>query len=75
MLADPATRATTFGLDSSLVTRGWAAAKVGTCKDMRDNWCIGFGRRYTVGVWMGNASGAPMHGVSGAAAQRRCGAN
>jgi len=65
MLADPAARATTFGLDSPLVTRGWAAVKTGTSKDMRDNWCIGFSRRYTVGVWVGNASGAPMHSVSG----------
>ena len=65
MLADPAARATTFGLDSPLVTRGWAAVKTGTSKDMRDNWCIGFSSRYTVGVWVGNASGAPMHGVSG----------
>ena len=65
MLADPAARATTFGLDSPLVTRGWAAVKTGTSKDMRDNWCIGFSSRYTVGVWVGNASGAPMHAVSG----------
>ena len=65
MLADPAARATTFGLDSPLVTRGWAAVKTGTSKDLRDNWCIGFTSRYTVGVWVGNASGAPMHGVSG----------
>jgi penicillin-binding protein 1C len=65
MLADPAARAITFGLDSPLVTRGWAAVKTGTSKDLRDNWCIGFTRRYTVAVWVGNASGAPMHGVSG----------
>ena len=65
MLADPAARAATFGLDSALVTRGWAAVKTGTSKDMRDNWCVGFSPRYTVGVWVGNAGGAPMHGVSG----------
>jgi penicillin-binding protein 1C len=65
MLADTAARATTFGFDSPLVTRGWAAVKTGTSKDMRDNWCIGFSPRYTVGVWVGNASGAPMHQVSG----------
>ncbi len=65
ILADPAARATTFGLDSPLVTRGWAAVKTGTSKDLRDNWCIGSTSRYTVGVWVGNASGAPMHGVSG----------
>ena len=65
MLADPAARALTFGLDSPLVTRGWAAVKTGTSKDLRDNWCIGFSQQFTVGVWVGNASGAPMHGVSG----------
>jgi penicillin-binding protein 1C len=32
---------------------------------MRDNWCIGFTERYTIGVWVGNASGAAMHDVSG----------
>jgi penicillin-binding protein 1C len=32
---------------------------------MRDNWCIGFSERYTVGVWVGNASGALMWDVSG----------
>ena len=41
------------------------AVKTGTSKDMRDNWCVGFSRRYTVGVWVGNFSGAPMHDVSG----------
>ena len=65
MLADPAARAASFGLDSPLVTRGWAAVKTGTSKDMRDNWCLGFSSRYTVGVWVGNVSGAAMHGVSG----------
>ncbi len=65
MLADPAARATTFGLDSPLVTRGWAAVKTGTSKDLRDNWCVGFDGRHTVAAWVGNAGGAPMHGVSG----------
>jgi penicillin-binding protein 1C len=65
MLADPAARAGTFGFDSALVTRGWAAVKTGTSKDMRDNWCIGYSPQFTVGVWVGNAGGAPMHGVSG----------
>ena len=65
ILADPAARAAGFGLDSPLVTRGWAAVKTGTSKDMRDNWCVGWSDRFTVGVWVGNASGAPMQGVSG----------
>ena len=65
ILADNAARARTFGLDSSLVTKGFAAVKTGTSKDMRDNWCVGFTDRYTVGVWVGNASGEAMHDVSG----------
>jgi penicillin-binding protein 1C len=34
---------------------------------MRDNWCIGWSRRYTVAVWVGNFEGDPMHDVSGVA--------
>ena len=65
ILADNNARVRTFGLNSLLATRGFAAVKTGTSKDMRDNWCIGFTDRYTVGVWVGNASGEAMHGVSG----------
>jgi len=70
LLADRASRATTFGLENSLATPFWSAVKTGTSKDMRDNWCVGFTRRYTVGVWVGNFSGEPMKdvtGISGAA--------
>ena len=65
VLADNNARVRTFGQTSQLATRGFAAVKTGTSKDMRDNWCIGFTERYTVGVWVGNASGAAMHDVSG----------
>jgi penicillin-binding protein 1C len=65
ILADGTSRAPTFGFDSPLVTRRLAAVKTGTSKDMRDNWCIGYGEEYTVGVWVGNARGGPMHAVSG----------
>ena len=65
ILADNNARAGTFGLASALATRGFAAVKTGTSKDMRDNWCIGYTDRYTVGVWVGNASGEAMHDVSG----------
>jgi penicillin-binding protein 1C len=65
VLADNNARVRTFGLDSVLATRDWAAAKTGTSKDMRDNWCIGYTDRYTLGVWVGNASGEAMHQVSG----------
>ncbi|MDD4965204.1 MAG: penicillin-binding protein 1C [Gallionella sp.] len=65
ILADRSARHHTYGLDSVLSTHYWTAVKTGTSKDMRDNWCIGFSRRYTVGVWVGNAKGEPMHDVSG----------
>jgi len=65
IMADPLARARTFGTDSILATRFWTAVKTGTSKDMRDNWAVGFSQRYTVGVWVGNSSGAPMWNVSG----------
>lgn len=65
VLSDREARVPTFGLDNALATRYWSAVKTGTSKDMRDNWCVGFSRRYTVGVWVGNASGEPMWDVSG----------
>jgi len=65
ILADNNARARTFGLANLLATRGFAAVKTGTSKDMRDNWCVGFTDRYTIGVWVGNAGGEAMHGVSG----------
>jgi penicillin-binding protein 1C len=65
MLSDRAARSVTFGLDNSLNTTFWSAVKTGTSKDLRDNWCIGFSQRYTVGVWVGNFEGDSMHDVSG----------
>jgi penicillin-binding protein 1C len=65
VLADRASRAPTFGLENPLATRVWSAAKTGTSKDMRDNWCVGFTARFTVGVWVGNFSGDSMWSVSG----------
>src|SRR5262249_15397706 len=65
VLSDRESRSATFGLESVLATPFWTAVKTGTSKDMRDNWCVGFSRRYTVGVWVGNFSGEPMHNVSG----------
>jgi len=65
ILSDRESRSWTFSLESPLATRFWTAVKTGTSKDMRDNWCIGFSDRYTVGVWAGNFSGEPMWNVSG----------
>jgi penicillin-binding protein 1C len=65
VLSDRESRSVTFGLENPLATPFWTAVKTGTSKDMRDNWCVGFSSRYTVGVWVGNFSGAPMRDVSG----------
>jgi penicillin-binding protein 1C len=65
ILSDRSSRALSFGLDNPLTTRYWTAVKTGTSKNMRDNWCIGYSERYTVGVWMGNFEGDAMHDVSG----------
>ncbi|MBI5622944.1 MAG: penicillin-binding protein 1C [Elusimicrobia bacterium] len=65
ILSDRTSRSASFGLESPLDTRFWTAVKTGTSKDMRDNWCVGVSERYTVGVWVGNFSGAPMWNVSG----------
>lgn len=65
ILFDRAARSVTFGLSNDLTTSNWTAVKTGTSKDMRDNWCIGFSEKYTVGVWVGNFDGQPMWDVSG----------
>ena len=65
ILSDRESRTQTFSLESPLSTRFWTAVKTGTSKDMRDNWCVGYSDRYTVGVWAGNFSGEPMWNVSG----------
>ena len=65
MLSDASARASTFGIDSALRLPFWSAAKTGTSKAMRDNWCIGYTDRYTVAVWVGNLEGDPMRAVSG----------
>ncbi|NNM51455.1 MAG: penicillin-binding protein 1C [Pseudomonadales bacterium] len=65
ILSDREARTLTFGWESPLATSFWSAVKTGTSKDMRDNWCIGFSRNYTVAAWVGNMDGSPMHDVSG----------
>ncbi|MEY4270976.1 MAG: hypothetical protein RLZZ58_2192 [Pseudomonadota bacterium] len=65
ILADASARAGSFGVDSALRLPFWAAAKTGTSKAMRDNWCVGFSDRFTVAVWVGNLEGDSMRAVSG----------
>ena len=65
ILADDDARIPSFGYNSPLNLPFPCAAKTGTSKDFRDNWTVGYTPRYTVGVWVGNFDGKPMHKVSG----------
>jgi len=69
MLADRYARAKSFGLGSVIDTPFPSLVKTGTSSDYRDTWTVGATPEYTVAVWVGNFSGAPMRriaGVSGA---------
>ena len=65
ILSNAENRRLTFGTDSVLTFPFKVAVKTGTSKDMRDNWCVGYTKNYTVGVWVGNSSGQAMWNVSG----------
>ncbi len=65
ILADRDARIPSFGYTTPLSFPFPVAAKTGTTKDFRDNWTVGYSPRYTVGVWVGNFDGQPMHLVSG----------
>lgn len=65
MLADRAARIASFGEANVLELPFPVAAKTGTSKGFRDNWTVGYTREVTVGVWVGNFDGSPMHGTSG----------
>jgi penicillin-binding protein 1C len=65
ILADHDARIPSFGYTTPLSFPFPVAAKTGTTKDFRDNWTVGYSPRYTVGVWVGNFDGRPMHLVSG----------
>ena len=65
ILADQDARTPSFGYHNPLTFPFSVAVKTGTSKDFRDNWTVGYSPRYTVGVWVGNFDGEPMHNVSG----------
>jgi penicillin-binding protein 1C len=67
ILADPDARAPSFGRHGPLELPFRCAVKTGTSSDFRDNWCIGFTRDFTVGVWAGNFDQTPLGGLSGVA--------
>ncbi|NIV74676.1 MAG: penicillin-binding protein 1C [Gammaproteobacteria bacterium] len=66
ILADADARRLEFGSGGSMRFPVETAIKTGTSSDYRDAWAIAFNHRYTVGVWMGNLDGRPMHGITGA---------
>ena len=65
IMSDNAARTLSFGINSALRYDYPVACKTGTSTDFRDNWTIGFTPEFSVGVWVGNFDGAPMHEVSG----------
>ncbi|MEW6265862.1 MAG: penicillin-binding protein 1C [Thermodesulfobacteriota bacterium] len=65
ILGDDAARANGFGRDSLLCLPFPVAAKTGTSKNFRDNWCVGYTSSLVAAVWAGNFDGRPMGHVSG----------
>lgn len=65
ILSDNSARTASFGTRSNLRLPFPCAVKTGTSTDFRDNWCIGFTKDYTVGVWVGNVDNTPMRGITG----------
>ena len=65
MLSDNDARTLAFGAESPLRFEFPVACKTGTSSDFRDNWAFGYTPEFTVGVWVGNFDGTPMHRVSG----------
>ena len=65
IMSDNAARTLAFGINSALRYDYPVAVKTGTSTDFRDNWTIGFTPEFSVGVWVGNFDGEPMHEVSG----------
>jgi penicillin-binding protein 1C len=65
ILTDNSARIPSFGTDSPLRFDYPVGCKTGTSTDYRDNWAMAFTPEFTVGVWVGNFDGSPMHGVSG----------
>jgi penicillin-binding protein 1C len=65
ILSDRYARAQAFGLGSVIDMPFPAAVKTGTSSGYRDTWTVGYTPEYTVAVWVGNFTGAPMQRVAG----------
>ncbi len=65
ILSDPDAREFVFGRGGSLELPFPVAVKTGTSQSFHDNWTIGYSRRVTVGVWVGNFDRTPLRNSSG----------
>ena len=65
ILSNNHARSHTFGSDSHLRLPFKCAVKTGTSTDYKDNFCVGFTKEFTVGVWVGNINNTPMQEVTG----------
>ncbi len=68
ILADPSSRAVSFGGSSAMNALPGVAVKTGTSSRYRDCWAAGFTGDWTVVVWTGNFDGRATWGMSGASA-------
>jgi len=72
ILSDNNARIQVFGPNSYLKIPGkTVAVKTGTTNDKRDNWAVGYTKKITIGVWVGNNDNTPMNakiasGITGA---------
>jgi penicillin-binding protein 1C len=65
ILRDPRARRASFDEGEALRFPFEVAAKTGTSKAFRDNWCVGYTAEVTVAAWVGNFDGSAMDQVSG----------
>ena len=65
ILSDDTARLAEFGESGPLSFDFPVAAKMGTTRNSRDNWTIGYTPDRIVGVWVGNADNSPMKETSG----------
>ena len=65
ILSDADAREYIFGRGGSLEFPFQVAVKTGTSQAYHDNWTIGYSRRVTVGVWVGNFDRMPLRNSSG----------
>lgn len=65
ILSDNYSRGLGFSENSPLSFPYQVAVKTGTSEGFRDNFCVGYTKDWTVGVWVGNFKGRSMKNVSG----------